>query len=673
MALSGREEDEGANDDATTSVVVAAHVATSLEARRRALAAAKIHRPRYRGPVPGRISNRPRNFALGLQCILSDYFGVDGLPPVFGREQFERRFRVRMAVFLRIYRAIKDRPFWVQRVHATGQPQAHPLQKLVAVFRVLAYGESYDRADEYVRYSRSTIATGVKLFTEFMVDDFGPLYLRPPTRREIESILARNSERGLPGCLGSLDCSHWEWSSCPKARAGTYQGRDGRRSIVIEAICDEDTWIYHIFAGSPGSLNDIIVLYQSPMYMDAITGKWPPRDYSFTVNGNTGTLLYYLVDGISPRFASFVAPYPNPRTPEQRTFNRLQEALRKDVERLFGILLARFHVMLHPCRMWTVPCVVHTTETVTILHNMVVEARRGKFFSRSRFTHYGAGGADGAGGGGVDPAAADGAGVGGAPAGGSGGAAVGVCAADAVGGAGAGADAADGAGVGGGPAGGGGGAAVGIGAVDTVGTAGAGAGAADGAGAGGGPAGDDGGAALGVGEGEAGGAGAGAGAADGAVAAGAADSACAAGATDAVGVGDGTGGGTGPAGVGGTDGVGGAGAGSGVGVIDGAGFGSGGTGGAREGGDEAWGAGAGGAADGGGAGTAAGGLAGLGGAPGYPPPAVGAAGVAPMSEFMRILVATGETKCREEHETIREDRCAHVFAQRGELQDPYVD
>jgi len=361
MALSGWEEDEGANDDVTTSVVVAAHVATLLETRRRALAAAQIHRPRYRGSVPGRIPNRPRNFALGLQCILRDYFGVDGLPPVVGREQFERRFRVPMSVFLRIYRAIKDRPFWMQRVNATGQPQAHPLQKLVAVFRVLAYGESYDRADEYVRLSRSTIATAVKLFTEFMVDDFGPLYLRPPTRREIESILARNAERGLPGCLGWLDCSHWEWSSCPKARAGTYQGRDGRRSIVIEAICDEDTWIYHIFAGSPGSLNGINVLYQSPMYMDVVTWEWPPRDFSFTVNGNTRTLLYYLVDGIYPRFAFFVAPYPNPQTPEQRTFNRLQEALRKDVERLFGILTARFHVMLHPSRMWSVPRMVLTT------------------------------------------------------------------------------------------------------------------------------------------------------------------------------------------------------------------------------------------------------------------------------------------------------------------------
>ena len=144
----------------------------------------------------------------------------------------------------------------------------------------------------------------------------------------------------------------------------TYQGRNGQRSTVIEAICDEDTWIYNIFASSPGSLNDINVMYQSPLYMDVITGKWPPRHCPFTVNGNTRTLLYYLVDGIYPRFAFFVAPYPNPQTREQRTFHCLQEALRKDVERLFGILTARFHIMLHPCRFWSVPRMVLTTQTV---------------------------------------------------------------------------------------------------------------------------------------------------------------------------------------------------------------------------------------------------------------------------------------------------------------------
>jgi len=193
MTVSGWEEDEGANDDVTTSEVVAAHVASLLEMRRRALAAARVHRPRYRGSVPGRLANRPRNFELGLQCILRDYFGLDGVPPVFGRVQFERRFRVPKLVFLRIDRAIKSRPYWAQCVNATGQPQSHPLQTLVAVFRVVAYGESYDRADEYVRLSRSKIALTVKLFTEFVVDEFTPAYLRPPTSSEIEGIIARNA------------------------------------------------------------------------------------------------------------------------------------------------------------------------------------------------------------------------------------------------------------------------------------------------------------------------------------------------------------------------------------------------------------------------------------------------------------------------------------------------
>jgi len=139
-----------------------------------------------------------------------DYFGVDGIPPVYGLREFERRFRVPMPVFLRIYHAFQDRPFWVQSVNATGRPQAHPLQKLVAAFRVLGYGESCDRADEYVRLSSSKISRAVTLFTEFIVDEFSPRYLRLPTTAEIGHILARNAKRGFPGCLGSLDCSHWQ-------------------------------------------------------------------------------------------------------------------------------------------------------------------------------------------------------------------------------------------------------------------------------------------------------------------------------------------------------------------------------------------------------------------------------------------------------------------------------
>ena len=180
----------------------------SVQARRRS---SRISKKRnYRGSVRGRAPNRHRDFALGLQCILRDYFGLDGAPPVYGEKDFERRFRVPRAVFMRIYQAVKDRPYWRQRVNATGKPQSHPLQKLVGAFRVIAYGASYDRCDEYVRLSRSTIAVATKKLMQFIVEEFGPSYLRAPTPAEVQRILTRNAQRGMPGCLGSMDCSHWE-------------------------------------------------------------------------------------------------------------------------------------------------------------------------------------------------------------------------------------------------------------------------------------------------------------------------------------------------------------------------------------------------------------------------------------------------------------------------------
>jgi len=56
------------------------------------------------------------------------------------------------------------------------------------------------------------------------------------------------------------------------------------------------------------------------------------------------------VDGIYPRYAFLMSSHPKPSTEKQMTFNRLQEAFLKDVERLFGVILERFHVALHPVR-----------------------------------------------------------------------------------------------------------------------------------------------------------------------------------------------------------------------------------------------------------------------------------------------------------------------------------
>lgn len=303
---------------------------------------------------------------------------------MYSEADFERRFRLPRAVFECIYSDIKDEPFWARRINATGRPQAYPLQKLVAAFRVLAYGESYDRSDEYVRLSRSTVAVATTKLVDFIVHKYAPMYLRAPNDDELAHILHRNAQRGMPGCMGSIDCSHWPWRQCPRGQAGQYQDYKGRRSVTMEVVCDEDLYIWHFFIGCAGSNNDLNVLRQSPLFHEITTGAWPPDRFEYVLNGCRSRLLYYLADGIYPQYPIFARPFAVALTPQQRTYNRLQEAQRKDVERVFAVLTNRFHIALYPSRFSTVTRMIATGRALAILHNMVIRERRDGFLWRSR-------------------------------------------------------------------------------------------------------------------------------------------------------------------------------------------------------------------------------------------------------------------------------------------------
>lgn len=302
------------NEDLEIAMAVAKNVRQA--ARRRARRRMSTRGKTLRGSVPGRRANRPRDFSSGLNTILQDYWGINGDSPMYGEEDFERRFRVPRAVFPRVYDAVKDEQGFKQQINATGRPQAQPLQKVVGAWRVIAYGESYDRADEYVRLSRASIMQATKMLMRFIKEKYTATYLRQPTAADLTAILERNAARGMPGCMGSIDCSHWEWRSCPRALAGTYQGRNKRRIIVLETVCDEDLWIWHFFAGCPGFYNDLNVLQSSPLYADIVRGAWTPRTHEYEVNGRRRTMLYYLADGIYPRYAFFFMPLPLTAKPQ---------------------------------------------------------------------------------------------------------------------------------------------------------------------------------------------------------------------------------------------------------------------------------------------------------------------------------------------------------------------
>uniref|UniRef100_A0A0D3CGI0 DDE Tnp4 domain-containing protein n=1 Tax=Brassica oleracea var. oleracea TaxID=109376 RepID=A0A0D3CGI0_BRAOL len=106
------------------------------------------------------------------------------------------------------------------------------------------------------------------------------------------------------------------------------------------------------FSGMIGSidctLNDINVLHLSPVFDDLIKGQAP--QVTFSVNGREYHLAYYLTD-----------------------------AVRKDVERAFGVLQARFAIVKNPAVFWDKAKIENIMRACIILHNMIVEDERDEY------------------------------------------------------------------------------------------------------------------------------------------------------------------------------------------------------------------------------------------------------------------------------------------------------
>ena len=92
--------------------------------------------------------------------------------------------------------------------------------------------------------------------------------------------------------LGSIDCMHWSWKNCPKAWHGQFHGKKKVSTIILEAVADQETWIWHAFFGMTGSLNDINVVNRSPLMNKIANGETTPVE--FVANGYTYNYVYYL-------------------------------------------------------------------------------------------------------------------------------------------------------------------------------------------------------------------------------------------------------------------------------------------------------------------------------------------------------------------------------------------
>ncbi|RYR08528.1 hypothetical protein Ahy_B05g076262 isoform D [Arachis hypogaea] len=93
---------------------------------------------------------------------------------------------------------------------------------------------------------------------------------------------------------------------------------------------------------------EINVLDRYSVFDDILNDR--ASEVNYTINGNNYTIEYYLADGIYPEWVTFVKSISKPQGEKRKLFAQYQEGQRKDVERAFGVLQARFIIIRGPAR-----------------------------------------------------------------------------------------------------------------------------------------------------------------------------------------------------------------------------------------------------------------------------------------------------------------------------------
>jgi hypothetical protein len=170
-------------------------------------------------------------------------------------------------------------------------------------------------------------------------------YLWLPTPNDLKAIINLHQRvHGVSGMLGSVDRTHTYWKNCPTIWQGSFKNvKNKLPSIVLQAVADHNMFFWHVAYGYAGTLGDVTILHQSPLFDRMLDGE--PEEVerkagvvAFDILQQPFDKTFLLSDGAYPRYSRFVKAIKQPISNRDRKFSAWQESARKDIERAFGLL-----------------------------------------------------------------------------------------------------------------------------------------------------------------------------------------------------------------------------------------------------------------------------------------------------------------------------------------------
>lgn len=107
-----------------------------------------------------------------------------------------------------------------------------------------------------------------------------------------------------------------------------------------------------------------------------LSGEFPSRPPCYKIGSAEVTWYYYITDGLYPLWKIFAKALADATDEKAKLLNSNVEAVRKCVERVFGVLYRRFKMLYTTYEFWTVSKMKLLMTAAVVIQNMIVLKRR---------------------------------------------------------------------------------------------------------------------------------------------------------------------------------------------------------------------------------------------------------------------------------------------------------
>lgn len=287
---------------------------------------------------------------------------------------FEDPFSMPEKNFRGIYRLSRETARdLVDEISAYLVPQKEEIaiptvHKVLASLHFLAQGSYQNCVSQqmFVPMAQQTLSKCLHQVTTTIVNSLGHFIKFPTTEEERNKVKRGFVEKGgFPGILGAIDCTHVAIQAPPfnnpEMPGILFLNRKGFYSINTQIVVDSNLKILAVNARFPGSVHDSAIWATSQVkrtmeqiYQNGDRSSWLIGDSGYPLQ----PFLMTPINGIN-------------LNESERNFNQVHKSSRNVIERLNGILKARFRCCLgHRTLHYKPEVAANIINTCCILHNI---------------------------------------------------------------------------------------------------------------------------------------------------------------------------------------------------------------------------------------------------------------------------------------------------------------